>query len=88
MGEWRYSSTILNLGTRCEWSTLRPCRFTSEKTDPIPIREETGRALRADLDVVKKRHVLPLPGINPLVRPARSLVAIPIEQTLLTSEVI
>jgi hypothetical protein len=32
--EWRYSSTILDLGTRCEWSASHPCRFTPSERAP------------------------------------------------------
>jgi hypothetical protein len=36
VGEWRYSFTILDIGTRvgCEWSATSPGRFTREKISP------------------------------------------------------
>jgi hypothetical protein len=36
-GEWRYSSTILDLGTRWKWTGSRPGRFTPEKEPLVPI---------------------------------------------------
>jgi hypothetical protein len=65
MGEWRYSSTILDVSIKWEWSALRSGRFTSgEKT--------TGTHMiggwvvpRASLDAMEKRKILPLPGIEP-----------------------
>jgi hypothetical protein len=34
MGEWRYSSTFLDLGTRWRWSASRPGRFTAGEGAP------------------------------------------------------
>jgi hypothetical protein len=45
MGAWRYSSTILDLGTRWKWSASRPGRFTPEEEPPVPIGEEAGGSI-------------------------------------------
>jgi hypothetical protein len=41
MGEWRYSSAILDLG---EWSASSPSHFTPEDVTLVPVVEEAGRA--------------------------------------------
>jgi hypothetical protein len=35
MGEWRYSFTILDLGSRVKWSASRLGRFTSQDNDGL-----------------------------------------------------
>jgi hypothetical protein len=56
-----------------EWSASRPCRSTPGETDPDTHFIEGWMVPRARLDVA-------LPGIEPrLGRPARILVAIPVE---------
>jgi hypothetical protein len=63
MGEWRYSSTILDLGTR--WKCV-----VSIKTRPLYPREKSPDShwiggcvgSRAGLHAMEKRKNLPLPG--------------------------
>jgi hypothetical protein len=47
-----------------EWSASRPDRFTSEERDPGTHWIGGWEGLRAGLDAVKKRKILPLPGIE------------------------
>jgi hypothetical protein len=73
---WRYSSTILDLGTRWgEWSASRSRFFTPRKKEP-PCTHWTGGWVgpRAGLDDVEKGKFLTLPGLEPrpLGRPAPS----------------
>lgn len=54
MGERRYNSTIVNLGTgRAEWLASRDSRFTPGKEPLYP----SGVRLRAGLDDVKKTNI-------------------------------
>jgi hypothetical protein len=44
MGEWKYSSTILDLGTSGgDWSASSPGRFTPWESPPVPIEFVTGK---------------------------------------------
>jgi hypothetical protein len=66
MGEWMYSSTILDLGTR--WRSV--VSFTPQPLYPWEIVASTHCiggwvGPRTGLDVVEKRNILPLPGIQP-----------------------
>jgi hypothetical protein len=78
MGEWRYSPTGLNLGTR--WNS-RLCRFIPRETAPGTHWIGGWVALTDGLDATEKGHFLLLLGIEPrlLYRPAPSLIAIPTE---------
>jgi hypothetical protein len=57
MGRWKYSSTILDLGTSgCEWSASRPSGLTPVKQPQVPIgREVVGP--KAVLDAVQNRKI-------------------------------
>jgi hypothetical protein len=71
MGQWRYSSTILDLGTSCRWVV----NFTSQPFTPgegVPNTYWIGRWVgpRAGLDDVKRRKIILLPGLE--LRQARS----------------
>jgi hypothetical protein len=59
---------IRNLSSCCEWSALRPCRFTSSE------RTYCWVDLRVGLDDVEKKKFLTLTGLEfrPLGRPVRS----------------
>jgi hypothetical protein len=64
MREWRYSSTILDLGSR---SVSHPDRFTPGKIAPLSssicwIGGWVGP--RSSLDAVEKRKIFPLPGFE------------------------
>jgi hypothetical protein len=42
-GEWRYSSTFLDLGSRWEWSASCPCHFTPQGNSPwYPLDRRLG----------------------------------------------
>jgi hypothetical protein len=74
MGEWRYSSTILDLGIR--WSCQLPTRDRSPGSRWI----EDWVGPRADLGSTEKRNnILPLPRIE-TGRPAGSLISVPTEE--------
>jgi hypothetical protein len=65
MGEWRYSSTILDLETRWRWKVSfmpRPLYPRGNSPQYHCIWGWVGP--RSDLDAVK-RKILPLPGIEP-----------------------
>jgi hypothetical protein len=70
-GKSRYVSTILYLGTRCEWSASRYCRFTFEDRPSGTHWLGGWVGPRDGLDFVEKRKFLPLPEANPS-RPACS----------------
>jgi hypothetical protein len=73
MEEWRYSSTIPNLG---------PSRFSPGETVPTTRCIVGSVSSRADLDFMEKRkNLLPLPEIEPrfLGSPASNPVPIPTE---------
>jgi hypothetical protein len=60
-GEWRYSFTILDLGTRWRWViSLTPGEITPGTNW---IGDWVGPT--AGLDAVEKRKPLPLPGLKP-----------------------
>jgi hypothetical protein len=63
MGEWRYSSTILDLGIM--WSvvsfTPQPLYSRGKSPDTLWIGGWVGP--RAGVDAVEKRKILPIPGI-------------------------
>jgi hypothetical protein len=42
MGKRRYSSTILDFGTRWEWSASRPAASTAEREHPVSSGQEAG----------------------------------------------
>jgi hypothetical protein len=57
MAEWRYSSTILDLGTRWKWVVS----FT-----PVPIGQEAGLAPGPEvIHIVEKKEYFPLLESNP-----------------------
>jgi hypothetical protein len=56
MGEWRYSSTILNLGTRWSGQLHVPAALPPGKQPTVTTVQEAGW-LRAGLDVVEKRKI-------------------------------
>jgi hypothetical protein len=62
-GEEVYSSAILDLCTKWEWSASRPGNLT-------PSTHWIGGWVspRAGLDAVEKRRLLSLPGLQPLAR--------------------
>jgi hypothetical protein len=61
-GEWKYSSTILDLTLEgCEWVVSRPGRFYSEEGAPGTRWIGDWVRLGAGLDAVEKSR-LPLPG--------------------------
>jgi hypothetical protein len=62
MGEWRYSSTIFDLGTR--WLASCPGRFTSGEIAPRTHWIEGWVGPRAGLDAVEKRKILPCRELN------------------------
>jgi hypothetical protein len=71
MGEWKYSSTILDLGTRLEWPASRSDRFIAG-TDWLG----GWVGARASLDVVMIK-ILPLPGFEPqLVASKNNVIAL------------
>jgi hypothetical protein len=43
MGEWRYSSTILDLDTRWSGQLHAPAALSPGKKPPVPVEEEAGR---------------------------------------------
>jgi hypothetical protein len=65
MGKWRYSSTILKIRTRMKWSASRPNLFNPTERTPGTDWIEDWVRVRAGLNAVKKRKMLPLPGIEP-----------------------
>jgi hypothetical protein len=74
MGEWRYSSTVPDLGVRKnEWPASRPCRFTPRERAPGTHWIGSWVDPRANLDDLEKRKLLTIPGLElrPLGRPAR-----------------
>jgi hypothetical protein len=83
MEEWRYSSTILDLGTRWRWVVS----FTPRAASP---RRKSPRSLldrRASLKAVQIRNILALPEIEP--RPSSSqTVALPTPDLLVTPPIL
>jgi hypothetical protein len=65
MGEWRYSSTILNLGTRWNFTPLP--LYSRENSPRYPLyRRWVGP--RAGLDVMEKREIyFPCRELNSIV---------------------
>jgi hypothetical protein len=61
MGAWRYTSTIIALGTRWEWAAPRPDRLTSKEGTP-GIGGWMGP--RSVLDAMENRKIQSLPGIE------------------------
>jgi hypothetical protein len=64
--EWRYRSTILDLGTRCRWVVILTLLLLYS-WERAPCTHWIGGWVgpRAGLDAVEKRRVLPLRGIEP-----------------------
>jgi hypothetical protein len=57
MGEWKYSSTILDLSTRLsEWSASHPCHFTAGGKVPSVYCVGGWVGLRASLVALEKRR--------------------------------
>jgi hypothetical protein len=74
--EWRYSSTILDLSTRWRWVVSFTTPAALPRGERAPGIHWIGGYVgpRACLDVIKKRKVIPLPGIEP-GRPARRYIS-------------
>jgi hypothetical protein len=76
MGEWRYSSTFLDIGTRWrygdEWSASRPYRFIPAEIAPGTHRVGAWVGPKFGLDDMKKRKILQFrqsnPGLQPVAR--------------------
>jgi hypothetical protein len=72
MGEWRYSSTILDLGT-CggEWSASRSVQFIPEKMPSVPIGQEARWVLEPIWTLWNKEKFLaPVGNGTQVVQPA------------------
>jgi hypothetical protein len=66
MGEWRYSSTIHDLGTSCtRWPASHPSRCTPWERNFCTDWVGGWLGPRAGLDAVEKRKTSPLSGIEP-----------------------
>jgi hypothetical protein len=65
MWEWRYSSTILDLGIKWRRVPSRPCSFTPRERAPGTHWIRGWVDPRAVLDAVEKRKYLTLPGLEP-----------------------
>jgi hypothetical protein len=66
MGDWKYSSTIINLGNKCRRVvsfTLRPLYHFEIYTGTHWIGDSVG--LIAGLDATEMRETFPLLGIEP-----------------------
>lgn len=73
MGDWRYSSVLLDLGTDGdECLASRPVRFTPEEISPSTLWIGGWVGPEARLDTVERRTFLPCRGSNQGL-PARSL---------------
>jgi hypothetical protein len=57
MGEWRYSSTVLDIDTRWRWSASRPGRFTPGEIAPSEHLIGGWVGPRAGSDTVEKRKI-------------------------------
>jgi hypothetical protein len=69
MGEWRYSSTILDLGIDGEkWSASRHGRLTQAERGPGTYGIAGLVSPRVGLDTVKERTIFTPPGIEPRFR--------------------
>jgi hypothetical protein len=87
MEEWRYSSTILNLGTRGEWSDSRLGRFTPWEIVPGTHWIGGWVGPRAGLDAMEKRKIsFPCWESNPGSHPAYRAVTIPTELSRLANK--
>jgi hypothetical protein len=67
MGEWRYSSTILDLGTRWMWVvsfTPRPLD-PREKSPWYPLDRTLGRPQSRSGRCEEEKHLLSRPGVEP-----------------------
>jgi hypothetical protein len=65
MRECRYSSTILNLGSRWRWLAPRPCRFTPEETAPgYSLDRRLGGPHSRSERYGEKNSLLPILGIE------------------------
>jgi hypothetical protein len=90
MGEWRYWTTIPNLGTLPRWVSgpaSGPAALLSGKQPPVPIVQEVGWAPESVCGgpMGKRKNILLLPGIGlrSLCRPAWSPYrAIPVPQSV------
>jgi hypothetical protein len=67
MGEWRCSSTILDLGTRWRWVvSFTPWPFYPPRKEPlISIGQEAGWTQKQSGHSGEEKNLLPLPGIEP-----------------------
>jgi hypothetical protein len=81
VGEWTYSSTILNLGTRWRWvASFTPLPlYPRGKHRPVPIVWKAGWTPEPVWRLWSWEISCPLSGIEPrhLGRPAHSVVTIP-----------
>jgi hypothetical protein len=82
-GEWRCSSTILNLVTRWKWvvSLTLLLLYPWGESLPYSLDRRLGEPQSLSGRYAEEKNLFPLPGIESrfLGRPARSLVATPIE---------
>jgi hypothetical protein len=77
MGEWRYSSSILDLGLDIgKWSASRPYSFTPGKSRRYPMARRRGGPQGQHGRNGEEKNLLPLQRIEArfLGRPARTLV--------------
>jgi hypothetical protein len=67
MGEWKYSFTVLDLGTRSRRavSFMPQHAFSLGKEPPVPIGEETGWASEQVWTLEKKKISYPYWELNP-----------------------
>jgi hypothetical protein len=75
MEEWRYTPTILNIGTIAgvEWLAARPFRLTPEETAQGTHCMGGWVGPTADLDVMEKKTILPPTGNRtPIARSSSS----------------
>jgi hypothetical protein len=81
MGEWRYTSIILNLGTRWRWSASPPSALPRRTCHRCTLDRRLGGPQSRSGRCGMKKNLLPLPGIELrlLGRPVYSLFAVPTE---------
>jgi hypothetical protein len=73
-----YISTILDLGSKWEWSVLHHCHFAPRETAAGTDCLKGSVGAKASLDVMRKRKLFLLPAMKPqsLHCPVHSLVTI------------